>query len=281
MEQIQNENRRAAAGRSKLAAARALELEAKHPQISLYDNQPEHTESISGGNEAGLRRVVGGRRRKAAKARSPSPSDTEAHREGKMLADHLGKLHGGGFLDDFAKGFMSVIRPVAQVASFVPGPIGMAGKVVSGLAGRGRAGGARCVGGAGMAPEIGGEQVGHAMMSPARAGLPGSGTGGQDVPPGGMAPVAYGNVPQAPASFARNTVGMGRAGGGMLKIAHGGMAHGGGMLQIEHGGARRKAAMPKEQKKSSQRGQMISRLMKEQGMTLGQASKYLKEHGSA
>jgi hypothetical protein len=216
-------------------------------------------------------------------------SDSEAAREGKMLADHLGKLHGSGFLDDFAKGFMSVIRPVAQVASFIPGPIGMAGRVVSGLAGRGRAGGgraggARCVGGAGPSAQTGSNQIAHSAMSPAQAGLPGSATGGQDVPPGGMAPVAYGNVPQAPASFKRNTVGMGRAGGGKLKVLHEGMVHGGGPLHLEHEGNGRsggRKAMPKEAKKSSQRGQMISRLMKEHGMTLGQASKHLKEHGGA
>jgi hypothetical protein len=33
--------------------------------------------------------------------------------------------------------------------------------------------------------------------------------------------------------------------------------------------------------KRAQRGAMISKLMKEKGMTLPQASKYLKEHGSA
>ncbi len=275
MEETQNANRRAASGRRMLAQARALELEAKHPQLSMFDNQPEPTIPMSGGamNEAGLRRVVGGRR-KSKKAmmmgegelnithgggkleitHSGSDSETEACREGKMLADHLGKLHGSGFLDDFAKGFMSVIRPLASVASFIPGPIGMAGRVVSGLAGGGRSGGAMC--GAG-------QQVGHSGMSGAKQGLPGSGTGGQDVPPGGVAPVAYGSPPQAPASFARNTAGMGRP-------RAVGMGRAGGAMPME------KAA-----KRSSQRGQMISKLMKEHGMTLGQASKHLKENGGA
>jgi len=130
----------------------------------------------------------------------------------------------------------------------------MAGRVVSGLAGRGRAGGGMC--GAG-------QQVGHSEMSGAKQGLPGSGTGGQDVPPGGVAPVAYGSPPQAPASFARNTAGMGRP-------RAVGMGRAGGAKPME------KAA-----KRSSQRGQMISKLMKEHGMTLGQASKHLKENGGA
>lgn len=266
MEQRQNENRIAASKRQLLAEARALELEAKHPQISIGDPAPKPTEPqpMTGGGDAGLARVVGrGRRKKAAKAPSPrssspsSESDEEelsggARMHGKMLAEHLQQMHGAGFLDDFAKGFMSVIKPVASIASFIPGPIGAVGKVVSGALGGAKP--RKMRGGAGYAVE-------HSMMSPAMSGEPGSGLGGQDVPPGGLAPVAYGNPPQAPASFKRNTVGMGRAGGGRA----GGAAPAGG-------------AKPK---RASARGQMVSKLMREKGMTLGEASRYIKEHGGA
>ena len=117
---------------------------------------------------------------------------------------------------------------------------------------------------------MGGIQVEHAMMAPALAH---TASGGQDVPPGGMAPRAYGNAPQAPASFQRNTVGMGMAGSGKLKITHDGEMAGAGKLKITHGG--------EKPKRTNARGQMISKLMKEHGMSLPEASRYIKEHGSA
>ncbi len=208
-----------------------------------------------------------------------------------------------------------------------------------------------------------GLEVTHAMMSPVRAGLAGQANGGQDVPPGGIAPRAYGSAPQAPASFARNSVmlgaqpvlpsaqvGTGRRGrprkvkGGMDLAPEGYVLTRDPSIQarkvvpvkpevkrtrygsppreqtivtasfadsppkVPKKGIRAPASPPREQmikpkssppkvpkkgikggrvapagagKKSSVRGQMISKIMKEKGMTLGQASKYLKENGSA
>lgn len=54
---------------------------------------------------------------------------------GEALGSHLLSLHGRGFFDDFAKGFMSVVKPIASVASFIPGPIGTVARVASGLMG--------------------------------------------------------------------------------------------------------------------------------------------------
>lgn len=45
------------------------------------------------------------------------------------------------------------------------------------------------------------------------------------------------------------------------------------------GGGKKKRAASAVSSRRRARGQAISRLMKEQGMTLGQASKYIKEHG--
>lgn len=296
MEQIQNQNRVASAKRGMLAEARALELEAKHPQISMYNPDPDRTEPmpiVGSGNEAGLRRVIGrGRKSKKMMARSPSPAPSTPEPEmeemsggakhGMALAHHMKEQYGAGFLDDFAKGFMSVIRPVAKVASFIPGPIGAVARGVSALSG-----------GAGKQPGTPtGLQVAHARMDSYRVGEPGSALGGQDVPPGGEAPIAYGNVPQAPASFARNSVGMGRAGGGTTKgmmrktarRAYEGM----GNLHITHmgegragGGSAGGGRAGGAKRKPSARGMMVSKLMKEKGMTLPEASRYLKEHGSA
>ena len=247
MEQIQFANRVAASAKRDLAEARALELEAKHPQLSVYDPQPEPSVPyhMSGG-DAGLRRVVGGRKRKTKKeviheamkkeADKMESSDDEKYeggaRQGRMLARHMKKMYGDAFASDFMRGYGSL------------------------------SGG-------------GGYQVAHAPMMNYSVGERGSALGGQDVPPGGMTPMAYGNPPQAPASFERNTVGMGRSGGGRS----GGASHmkGAGQLTISHGdtcvGAGKKKRAP------SARNQMISKLMKEKGMSLPEASRYLKEHG--
>jgi len=269
MEQRQYANRVAASAKRDLAEARALELEAKHPQISFYDNQPEHTEQFEArhgsGGEAGLARVIGKGKRKSKKAVQHEQMKEEAMmaseeedekydggaRQGRMLARHMRQMYGGAFMNDFMKGYGSL------------------------------SGG-------------GGYQVAHAPMMSSNFGERGAALGGQDVPTGGITPIAYGNPPQAPASFERNTVGMGRAGGGragggrsgggaaggamcgkgQLTISHGEGMVGKGQLSITHGEGKKKRA-------PSQRNQMIAKLMKEKGMTLGEASKHLKQHGSA
>ena len=291
----------AAAAKADLAAARAMEKAAQRPQLQVFDNEVEDNSAPAvsrggaGGNEAGLARVVGrGRPKKAKKAsRSASPAsiaknvvkfDEEieggglsggAMKQGKMLAEHLGKVHGGGWLRDFAKGLMSGVKTVGEVVSNIPGPVGMIGKLAKGAIetgermgeeaaanatynnpkrGRGRPRKTMMHGGA-----YAGNQVAHAGMDSVYDNPPGSGTGGQDVPPGGVAPMAYGNVPQAPSSFARNTVGMGK-----LTITHGGDAAGG-----------RKKRAP------TNRAKVVAQVMREKGMKLGEASKYVKEHGLA
>lgn len=298
----------AAKAKREMAKARAMELEAKHPQLSLYDNEVEdNSPAVYGsgsGGEAGLARVVGKGKKKATpkvkgasngkmlpkleieEMEEHSDKDMEggglsggARQQGKMLADHLEKMHGGGWLRDFAKGLMSGVKAVGSVVGNLPGPVGMLGKLATGAleAGEkmgseaadnfqyrnpktgGRRRGRPCkMVGAGDAGRPSGIEVSHAPMED--IGLPGAARGGQDVPKGGLAPKAYGNPPQAPASFARNTVGMGK-------------------LTIHHGGAAPKA--PKRTRAPSQRNMMISKLMKEKGMTLPEASRYLKEHGSA
>jgi hypothetical protein len=66
---------------------------------------------------------------------------TEAYGMGKHLGSHLHSLHGGGFFDDFAQGFMSVVKPVAGIAKAVApmlGPEGMAASGVMGALGLGK-----------------------------------------------------------------------------------------------------------------------------------------------
>ena len=122
---------------------------------------------------------------------------------------------------------------------------------------------------------MGGIEVAHAQQSPALAGQAGAALGGQDVPPGGVAAVAYGNPPQAPASFKRNTVGLGKAADAP--------ACGSGKLTITHGGAHAMApACPSggavaKPKRTNARGQMVAKLMREHGVSLAEASRMLKQ----
>ena len=67
--------------------------------------------------------------------------DKHAERYGDALAKHLYHLHGAGFLDTLRDGFNSfkdklrpivnILKPIANVASMAPGPLGMVGKVAS------------------------------------------------------------------------------------------------------------------------------------------------------
>lgn len=308
MEQIQEQMRENQGKKNALRNIRALERQRKMPQNLLSTELEPSEKKYRGGNMAGLNRVVGAGKRRSRSASSDSMSDEEdkkmeggAYHQGKMMAEHIKKLHGEGFFSDFWDGFKSVVAPVANVASFIPGPIGMVGKVASGLLGNGKVKG-------GSAPRNQapmGVEVSHAPMTPAMVGLPGQALGGQDVPPGGMVPRAYGTAPQAPAHFQRNSVSLGsegllpnaQVGSGRRKkhsapsvhstmnemeggVVLGRPGHGiRGLSQVVKAPA--PAPAPMAGGKRAQRGQMISKLMKEKGMTLPQASKYLKEHGSA
>lgn len=95
----------------------------------------EHDEELVGSGIVGAGRAGAGR---AGAGKKPKAS--EAHEMGHHLGKHLHELHGGGFFDDFARGFMSVIRPVANIASFIPGPVGMAARLASGVLGSGASG---------------------------------------------------------------------------------------------------------------------------------------------
>lgn len=270
-------------------------------------DDPFRPPKFAGGGDAGLKRLIGSGRRKggsngvmkgrgvisnlgipiisniaglfglgkkscSGEEMSDSDSDKEemvgsGKHQGKKLAKHLMELHGAGFLDDFAKGFMGVIKPAAGVLSMMPGTVGTIAKVASGILGNGRKRGRPLKGG--NAPhDSTAPGLGHASMSSVLESQPGAGLGGSDVPLGGVAPQTYGNVPQAPASFKRNTVGMGRRKKAPMAMEM--PMEGAGKLTITHGGKRKSA-----------RGQMIAKLMREKGMSLPEASRYLKAHGSA
>jgi hypothetical protein len=327
------------AGRAKLGMlgkSRAMEHQMKAPQLmddADLPGSPEMTGSGAGGGEAGMKRVIGsakprGRPKKITggavvvggamslndhlegdgKCGSSNGVMTGGAKMGKELGEHIMKLHGEGFFSDFLGGLKSVLKPIAGVASFLPGPIGTVGRVASGLMGGAKKG--KMYGGEGpISGRPSGVQVSHARMSRAEDGLPGQALGGQDVPPGGLAHVAYGNAPQAPASFKRNTVGegkpmLGEKGKGTRKMAGEGFLSDLGIPVVSNiaglfglGAEKKARGRPKKGSalpagaglagagpvagagKRSARGQMISKLMKEKGMSLPEASRFLKENG--
>jgi hypothetical protein len=246
MEEFQNEMRMNRSKKESMRDTRALEKMERHNQLDRYSNQlvpkDPHGMPPSGSN---LRKLNGlGSGGEAGLARVIG----KGRRKAKMVEEDSSdeELEGGRkFMGKMLAKHLMDQHGEAYLKKFAKGLM---------------------KGGAGI-------EVGHSFMSPAAAGQRGSALGGQDVPPGGLAPQSYGNPPQAPASFQRNTVGMGMAGAGKLTITHGmGMA-GAGKLTIAHGEGK--------PKRSNARGQMISKLMKEKGMTLPEASRYLKDHGAA
>lgn len=119
---------------------------------------------------------------------------------GRTHAKMMSSIKGAGFFDDFQKGFMSVIRPIASIAK----PL-----------------------------------------------LPMAGP--------------YGTA----ASMGLSALGLGKAGESDSEDE----------VAVVGGRKKRAKAGPSDARRA--RGAMVSKLMKEKGMSLGEASKYIKEHGMA
>jgi hypothetical protein len=297
MEEKANEYRMNAKAKRGLATVRALELETQHAPrgnpLSSLSTDPcglpngESVPGCRGGGEAGLRRVIGGGRKKKADMSPDSVESVEAGSNGKMVGGakemgkrlfaHLVRTHGDQFASQFG----------------------------SGMCRCGMCGGGMCGGGAPIVSSL-----------PQASGLPGGGT----VVPGGVPSQVYGNAPgYAPPSFKRNTVGMGKTkqkashmmpDGSMMpgaKHGGGGCIPGAGIpcggakykqtrkdkedeklaaemrgMKDKEGGAKQMLGRPGHGVmtggKRAARGGMISKLMKEKGMSLPEASKYIKEH---
>jgi hypothetical protein len=260
MEEVQNTLR---ANQMKLLAkrdARAMEKFAKHPQLAddnmIAPQDPkgqigEAGERVGAGREeAALNRLVGaGRKGKAscdmeeleggsrhgmdfAKTLKAKHGVNAADQfmkgaHGRELMFKLSSVHGAGFAKQFRDAFDSemVEAPKTDIASKI--------KVT-------RRGGAQT--------GVQGIEVAHAKMD--------------GLVPNAVAPEAYGSAPQAPASFKRNTVGMGKK----MAVPE--------EVPMMEGGAKKMKA----KRQPSERNKMISNLMKTKGMTLGEASRWIKEH---
>lgn len=208
MEEILNTMRATQAKKDAMAKSRAMEMQMKAPQLIDSNLLQPTTDGVIhgkgvGGGEAGLKRVIGRGRPKKVVGESNGVMEggsKNAKDMGAKIAKQLKSLHGKEFAEDFHQGIMDELSGGMM--------LGMPGHGV--MKGRGKKM-AGCGGPISAPPS--GLEVSHAFMSPVQEGQPGSATGGQDVPPGGLVPFAYGNVPQAPSSFKRNTVGMGKPAG--------------------------------------------------------------------
>ena len=249
MEEVLNMKRAAAGKRFALAAERAADLSAKHPQLGdSTELEPQDPHGMPHGgnkeNTAGLKRVIGrGRGKRAAAAAAAAPAEDPAAL-GAMLADHLRKTRGGAFM----RGFQSGMACARSRSSSPEGPPAPAPRV---------RGGARPAASGKRISDPAGIEVSHAVPE---AG-----------PPNSVPAQAYGSPPQAPAAFKRNTVGMGKPSKAAAAARLKEPMNGGAMLPVGSGS-------PAADKRRA-RGAMVSKLMKQHGMTLGEASRHIKEHG--
>jgi len=298
MEEVQNTMRATQGRKLALRDARALERFAKHPQLAdsnfIVPMDPDHGIGEDGapiplsqlkgsgmsGGEAGLQRIIGKGKGKKMMMEGASNGMMEggAMHEGKMFGKQMkdthgkdssakflesavgkdlmmkmGTMKGGAFSKEFRKGFMEAMKDEDEALSY--------------SAKRGKGKDMMY----GETPGGDGLEVSHARMMSSRFGNRGAALSGQDVPVGGLAPVAYGNAPQAPASFQRNSVGMGRAAAmkGMGKLE----------IEVKHGDEMMEGGAMKKKRQPSARNIAISKLMRGKGMTLAEASRYIKEHG--
>jgi hypothetical protein len=262
MEEIQNEMRYTQGAKNAMRDVRAMERMAQRKNYTKHDPslhpQDPHGMPPSGSNlkklnglgkggvnEAGMQRVIGSGRKKRGGYVPDSNRINNAAGGGKAEESDSSdeEMEGGRkYMGKMLAKHLSEIHGGRYLKKFLKG--------------------------------MGGIEVAHAQQSPALAGEAGAALGGQDVPPGGVAAVAYGNPPQAPASFKRNTVGMGRAADAP--------ATGRGKLTITHGGAHAMAPAcdmvgAAKPKRTNARGQAIAKLMREHHISLAEASRMLKQ----
>lgn len=124
MEQRQKQLEFAHAVQKKLADLRGLEKLSQHPQMAEgHPGAETVAETRRGGGEAGLQRVIGGAKKsKAPKQVAPKESQSDARSQGRMLAEHFGKMYGGAYMSDFMEGYKSHQLP-AGGQTVAPGAV--------------------------------------------------------------------------------------------------------------------------------------------------------------
>jgi len=273
----------------KLSDRRALEINSQHPQRAgrgkmgrtrrtlgetKFESDEEHDDNLEGKGHSApgtrLSRLVGSGRAKTNKkklAEKIGEKSEELHKleheaiendhfkQGGALASHLVQKYGKEHADMFGSGFMDGLKkvlgfvaPIAKIALPMIAP-GLGSVASAGISALG----------------YGKRAKGYKLMGTEKSG------GNIDIMTGNN---DVGRVANPPASFERNTVGMGQPANMMVSPNR---HHLGGMGGLVGGKKKRAKASPSDARRK--RGQEVSRLMKQEGMTLGQASKHIKEHG--
>ena len=189
----------------------------------------------------------------------------EAMRMGQALGSHINQLHGGGFFDDFKRGFDSVVAPVAGIAkTLLPmaGPQGMLASGVINALGYGR----------------------HSAYDRRRTGC---GTGGGQL----MITHGAGRERDDVEMLSGRGYGMGYSGCGEKSDSEEEEMEGGqsfanpssmsmsGAYQGQGTGGRRRRASAGPNDGRRKRAEIVKRVMAEKGMKMIEASKYVKANG--
>jgi hypothetical protein len=231
---------------------------------------------------------------------------------GQLLAQRMMELHGKGFFDDFAKGFMSVAKPLASVAKvalpFVaPGMAGTVASGVLGALGAGMSGGgkmedavadivAALSNGRSMDAKLAEEVRQRHGLTKAEIQKAGAKAKQfkEDVDMGAAGVSLMGMKRDNPEGVAPSVVlakmksGKGVMSGGLGTGAYEGKGFLSDLgipvvsdLARAVGLGKKKRAPAGASDKRKARGAMVSKLMREEGMSLAEASRHIKAHGMA
>ena len=221
---------------------------------SESDEEMEGDEMVGGGD---LSRMVGSGRKKKGMS--------EATQMGLHLGKHLHSLHGAGFFDDFKKGFMSVVGPVASVAKGVLPMMGPKGQMASAAMG---------------ALGLGKPRRGRGVLKITHGGATNSDTGAYD----GKGRERDDRMMLGMGMMGEDGHGMRQGGGFLSDLGIPVVSQLAGMVGLGRegcgtGAGRKKRAPAGPSDGRRKRAEVVKKVMAEKGMKMIEASKYVKAHG--
>jgi hypothetical protein len=254
-----------------------------------------HGDNMEGGGD--MSRMVGAGTKKGMSrktARKAYEGMNEATAMGLHLGKHLHGLHGAGFFEDFGRGFMSVIRPVAGSAKSVApllGPEGMAASGVMNAIGLGSARrGARGMSRKGCGTGAGKLTITHGGATNSDTGAylgkgTGAGRGRRGCGTGAgreredMAMMGMGT---GAGMLGQDGHGIRQGGGFLSDLGIPVISNLAGMVGLGTGGdgtgGRRRRAPAGANDGRRKRAEVVKKVMAEQGCSMIEASKYVKAH---
>ena len=225
--------------------------------------ESESDEEMEGGGMSGcgdMSRMVGAGKKKGM---------SEATQMGLHLGKHLHSLHGAGFFDDFKKGFMSVVAPVAGIAkSVLPmmGPKGQMASAAMGALGLGK-------------PRRRGCGKGAGVLKITHGGATNSDTGAYD----GKGRESDDRAMLGMGMLGQDGHGMHQGGGFLSDLGIPVVSNLAGMVGLGREGCgtggRKKRAPAGPSDGRRKRAEVVKKVMAEKGLSMIEASKFVKAHG--